>query len=508
MPDMRKRSVFINIMFSLLLEGFTVFSSFIIPRLIIQSYGSAANGLVNSVASFIGYISVLQLGVGSVIKSSMYRPLAMHDKSTIDSIVRTTERFFSKIGVASFAYIVLLAFIYPMGFEKDFSYLYTMSLILIVGVGTVAQYLFGITYQMLLEADQKSYVYSSVQIIAIIINVVSAVICVQAGCSLHVVKLVSSLIFTVRPIAIGLYARKKYKIAKHAVIDNSLIKQRWDGFSQGIAYFIHSKTDIFVLTVFSTFENISIYSVYALVSAGLTAVINCIDKAVRAAFGNIFASDQNEQLKKSFHAYNTLIHLFVTAVFVTAAITIDAFIQVYTADVHDINYVQPLFGTLVMIAEMVYCLRMPYNGIIFIAGRFKETKRSAYIEAILNIVISVALVKPLGLIGVAAGTLAAMSFRTVSFIIYLHQHLLMLEYRYQAKRFLITGLSFAIAFFSFSAYKADVQGFAGWFIYAAVIFLLSGMVILAVNLLFDRATAVQAFKLLLNKKMPKSGRKR
>ena len=57
---MRKRKAIINIIFSLLLQLVTVVSGFIVPRLFIGTFGSEVNGLVNSIASFVGYITLLQ----------------------------------------------------------------------------------------------------------------------------------------------------------------------------------------------------------------------------------------------------------------------------------------------------------------------------------------------------------------------------------------------------------------------------------------------------------------
>ena len=69
---MRKKKAIINIIFSLLLQLVTVISGFIVPRLFIGKFGSEVNGLVNSIGSFVGYITLLQSGVGSVVKASLY----------------------------------------------------------------------------------------------------------------------------------------------------------------------------------------------------------------------------------------------------------------------------------------------------------------------------------------------------------------------------------------------------------------------------------------------------
>ena len=73
----------LNTITSLLLEIVTIVSGFILPRLIMEEYGSSVNGLVNSITQFIGIIAFLEFGVGKVIQSALYKPLAEKDNEQI-----------------------------------------------------------------------------------------------------------------------------------------------------------------------------------------------------------------------------------------------------------------------------------------------------------------------------------------------------------------------------------------------------------------------------------------
>ncbi|MCQ5164383.1 polysaccharide biosynthesis C-terminal domain-containing protein, partial [Faecalibacterium prausnitzii] len=52
------------------------------------------------------------------------------------------------------------------------------------------------------------------------------------------------------------------------------------------------------------------------------------------------------------------------------------------------------------------------------SNKFKEITVQAYIEAMMNIMISVALVKWIGLIGVTIGTIVGMTYRMVFHVYY------------------------------------------------------------------------------------------
>lgn len=496
---MRKKKAIINIIFSLLLQLVTVVSGFIVPRLFIGTFGSEVNGLVNSISSFVGYITLLQSGVGSVVKASLYKPLAHKDKNQLCIIAKTADGFFNKIAIATLAYLGILSFVFPVFIAKNFGWFYTASLVVIVGISTAAQYFFGITYQMILEADQRSYVYSAIQIVTVILNTILVVILLKLNCSVQLVKGVSAMIYVARPIVIGVYTKKCYLITKDVECDNSLIKQRWDGFIQAIALFIHQKTDVFVLTIFTTFTDVSIYSVYVMVTTGLSSLLDAIDKAVRAAFGNIIACGEKDNLVNTFNAYNTLIHMLSTICFSTAAVSIFNFISVYVRDISDANYIQPVFGLLIITAEFVYCLRMPYNSIIYAAGKFKETKIPAGIEAGLNIVISCCLVPVLGLSGVAIGTLVAMMYRCCSFALYLTKNVLLFNIISQIKRYLITFIAYIGSIGFLSRIQVASHNYLEWIIYAGFIFLVSSIITVVVNFVFDRKGTKGAIRMLVRK---------
>lgn len=481
---MRKKKAVINLAFSLILEIITVLSGFIVPKMFIEHFGSDVNGLVNSISSFIGYITLLQTGVGSVVKSSLYKPLANGDNETISSVVRTSEKFFGKIGMITVVYVLFLAILFPTVIAPTYGFAYTASLVCIVSLSTLAQYFFGISYQMLVEADQRGYIYSVFQILTIVVNTVFVIIMIRKNYSIQVVKLATASFYVARPILMGLYVRKKYKIDTKAKIDNNLISQRWDSFTHGIATFIHTKTDVFVLTIFSTLTNVSIYSVYAMVTAGLNSVITAVDKSVRGAFGNIIARNENENLISSFNAYNCLIHMLCTVCFSTANATVFRFIDVYTKGVSDAVYRQPLFGVLIITAEYIYCMRSPYYSIIFTAGKFKETKISACIEALLNILVSCILVRKAGLIGVAIGTLIAMIYRTGSFIWYLSNNVLYLDVHYQIKRYCVSIVTYVACSFLSSKIQMVVYNYGQWVVYASLVFIVNTLLCFSANYIF------------------------
>lgn len=496
----RRIKAYVNIAFAFALELVNVLAGFIVPRLVIRTFGSDANGLVSSISNFLGYVTLLQSGAGSVIRVALYKPLAQKNHEELCTVVRTAESFFRKIAYITIGYIAILAVAFPTIITPEYEFWYTFSLVVVVGISTVARYFFGLSYQMLVEADQRSYIFSAIQIVTVILNAVSTVVLTNLGCSIQVVKAVSAIFFVLRPLSINLYAKRYYKIDRSVKCNNALISQRWDGLAQAVAYFVHTKAPVFALTVFSTLKNVSVFSIYALITAGLTSFVNCINKGMRALIGNIVAKGEKEKLQQVFSSYQTLLHILATACFATACITAHSFLDVYLKDVHDAEYIQPVFAILLFTAEFLYCLRLPYSVVMMAAGKFREMKKPAYIEAGINFTLSCVLVHFLGLVGVAIGTLVAMTYRTVSFINFLRKDILHISRGKQIAKYAVTFAVYALCICLFGMISVKNTGYLSWAIYAASVFVGCGVIILAVNFLFWKEDTKTALRYVMRRK--------
>lgn len=286
---MEKRRIIVNIICSLLLQVVTIVSGFILPKIIISSLGSETNGLVASINQFLNYVVLLEGGVSGVITASLYQPLSTNDKKKVSSIIRTTKRFFNQIGIVFVVYMCVVAFCYPLFTKTSQSYWYVVALTFVLGSNLLVQYFISLSYRLLLKADRKVYVESIVQLIVVVLNLVLVLITIKIYRDILVVKLVSAIVFLIQPIAFATYVNKNYHLDRHAPIDNTSIKQRWDGFGQNLAFFIHSNTDIVVLTIFKNLTSVSVYSIYNMIVMALKNLVISISSAISPSIGNVLA---------------------------------------------------------------------------------------------------------------------------------------------------------------------------------------------------------------------------
>ena len=420
---MRSKRALMNISGTLLVQFVTLICGLIVPKLVITAFGSAANGLVQSISQFLSYISLLEAGVGGVARAALYKPLANGDSVKLAGVIKAAENFFRKIAYIFIVYIFVLAVLYPQFVQSDFSWLYSSSMVLILGIGTVAQYYFGVTYQMLVTADQKGYIYSTINIISIILNAIFTVALIKLGASLHMVKLASAVAFVIRPLILNIYVRKKYTLDKRVSPDSMALKQKWDGMGQHFAFFVHGNTDVVVLTILANVKYVSVYTAHLMVISGIKNVINSLSAGFSPALGDMIARKEHDLLNSAIDIYEFVAFYLVSIFFTITAIMITPFMSVYMKDVTDISYIRPMFAYLMCLAEGLYVIRSVYSTVVVSAGHYRQTSKGAYIEAGINVILSVILVKHYGLIGVAIGTVVATGYRTIDFILYLSKNI-------------------------------------------------------------------------------------
>lgn len=483
---MRKKRLIYNTVSSLIFQVTTIICGFILPRLILNAFGSSVNGLVNSIAQFLGIISFLELGVGAVVQSTLYKPLAENKQDDVSKIISSANKFFRRLAQILTVYVIVLVIFYPLFAAKEYGFWYTATLIVAISISSFAQYYFGIVNRLLLTADQRGYVQYTAQTIAVVGNTVACYILIMLGCSIQVVKLTTSIIYLIQPFAIYLYVRSHYRIDTKIKYDKEPIPQKWNGIAQHVAAVILDGTDTVVLTLFATLEDVSIYSVYFLVVKGVKQLFMSMTNGITSLIGELWARQELAELKKTFGWTEWVIHTGTTFVFGVTAVLIVPFVKVYTLGIDDANYIQPLFAALIVTANAVHCLRLPYNIMILAAGHYKQTQNNYIIAAIINIVVSVFAVKTWGLIGVAIGTLLAMGYQTVWMAWYDSKKLIQWPFANFLKQITVDIITVILCSIVSRVFTMMTISYFGWIINAIEVAVVWLVIMVIINLIFYR----------------------
>ena len=486
----RTRKAKWNIASSMMAQIVSMACGLIVPQLMLRSFGSELYGATTSIAHFLAYISLIEGGIAGVARAALYKPLADGDVKAISRVYHEISRFFRRIGFVFVIYTAVLACCYRyIAGNSGLEWLFSFSLVIVISISTMGQYFFGISNSILIQSDQRHYVINILSILTVITNTLFIIALTYVGCDILMVKLVSSCIYILRPIALSLYVKGHYRILPSVECAGAkALTQKWTALGQHIAYFLHSNTDVVILTIFADLRTVAVYSVYSMIVVAVRDLTASFYNGLESVFGNMYAKKEMERLNKVFGYYETLISAVAITLYSSTAALIVPFVKLYTMGVTDVNYVTPEFAMMAVLAEMVYTLRAQYHYLSNAANRFKETRAAAYGEAVINILLSIALVFKFGIVGVAAATLAATAFRSIYYAVYISGHILHRSLSMYIRRNVLNGISFALTVMAGNGVVRLVgaDSYLKWIICGLLVFLVSLGISVAANLLFYR----------------------
>lgn len=421
--DKRMQRAKINAASTLMLQLVSTFCGIVIPWVMIDAFGSVAYGATTSIAQFLSYITLFEGGIGRVARGALYKPLADRDEIEISKVYLVIKRFFSTIGMAFVGYTVILAFCYhDIADVTEFSREYIFAMVIAISIGKFAEYMGGISNITLFNADQRQYVVNSVIIVSTILNAILVVLLVNVGFDLLWVKLGSSLIFILKPLLFNLYLKKNYRIVRTK--ERAILKNKWTGLGQHMAYFVQNNTDIMILTLFADLKAVAVYSIYHLICFSIRNITTSFTGGMEAVFGDMIAKGEYDMLRGTYRRYKLILTVLTITLFGTTAVMIVPFAMLYTSGTTDANYSQPLFSLLLTLSHAINCLILPCFNLPIAAGKLKESKMGAYGEAVINFGLSFILVFWNPLVGIAIGTLASAVFKGVFYIVFSGKYIL------------------------------------------------------------------------------------
>ena len=418
--------------------------AFLIPRLILTTFGSEYFGVVQSITQYIGIVNLMIIGLGGAARVALYKPLADKNYYEISRIIKCFRGHMRRAGIMLTAYIAVLAFLYPYISHNSLTHMEIAAFVVIIGMRTMAETLLMGVSLSLLAADQMISIYSGSMVIARIINTVTIFILIYQGKSIIAVYFFSNLVFIVAALIMKVYINRHYKLISNCDPNTEAFALRGAVAYHNIAGFIHENIDITLLTLFANASLISVYSIYHLVTAKMHLVMRTFTNGLEGAFGNMWVKQEHENFKQNFHLYEFLVYNYVSVVFPCVGVLILPFVGLYTAGVDDQNYIFLSIAVFSTVAECIYCLREPYLTIAYATGKYEETKKASAYEAIINLAISLGLIRFLGIIGLLSGTIAANVFRTLHFVWYDYKYILKESYMQFIRRFGLLAINMVI----------------------------------------------------------------
>lgn len=409
-----------NVLFGFISQIVTIALGIIIPRLFLVGYGSEMNGLLNSVSQVFTYMALLEAGVGAATTQALYRALGRKNQDSVNGILAATHFYYRRIGVIYLCCVFALSFFYPLAIESNIPFWTIAGIIFLNGISGAIAFFFQGKFQLLLQADGRSYFLTNVNLFVHIAVSLLKIVLILRGSNILFIQTVYMLLNLAKMLIISAYVKKAYPWINLGVRpDVQAISQKSSAFIHQISDLVFRNTDVLVLTFAPGcgLLTVSVYTMYAMLFGMISTAINTLGSGIEFIMGQMFHKDFS-RYSRIHDAYETYGMAVIFSLYTVAYIFISPFLRIYTAGVNDINYIDRWLPLLFVLTFFMSGGRRASAIVINFAQHFKKTQGRAIAEAIINLSSSILLVFKFGIYGVLLGTIVGLLYRTNDMILY------------------------------------------------------------------------------------------
>lgn len=382
--------------------------SFVSRTVFIHCLGEGYLGVSGLFSNVLGVLSFAELGIGTAINFSLYKPVAENNIEKIKAYMRAYK----------IAYRVIALFILSLGLclvpfmhylIKDPGNVGNVTVYYLIYLfNTVSSYFVSYKFS-LVNAEQKNYIYTNVNLIISITTTIVQIIVLLLYRNYLLYLLVSSIFGIGQKIIINKYFNKVYPYLKGK--NNARLTKEEKGtlITKVKALIVHKigevsvhQTDNIIISAFVSTTMVGLLSNYYLLINTVNSVITILFNSVTGSLGNLVATEKKERQYEVFCKYRFLGFWFFGFSSVALGILMSPFITLWVGErmVVDHNVIILILINYYMIGQRI-CL----NNIKSAAGVFEQDKYVALIQAVVNLAVSIGLVRVIGLPGVYIGTI-------------------------------------------------------------------------------------------------------
>ena len=376
-------------------------------------YGSDTNGLINTITQIFTYMALLEAGISQASRNALYKYIVKDDRDGISLIMSASRRYYRKISYIYLAAVVALSFVVPFILKTEIDYWTIFFFVIFEGLTSVIAFYFVNTWTAFLTASGKSYITNSLTLLSKVLGYGVRIALALFNINIAFIQVGYFAVSLIQLSIYYVYMHKKYGwIDYKAAPKDYKLADRNSYIVTELAMTVFSSTDMIILSIFVSTALSSVYSTYTMVFGALSTLLNSIYSAINYNLGQAY-SENIERYKHLHDMFHSFFMSCITILMCVAYILILPFIRLYTEGVTDINYIDSRLPIFFCLVQMLSWSRWVPGNLTGIAGYAKQTSYISLVEAGINIVVSLILVRPLGILGVLIGTVAALPIKAV-----------------------------------------------------------------------------------------------
>ncbi len=404
-----------------------IFMGYVLRVVFTHTLSESYVGVNGLFLDIINVLSLSEMGVGTAITYALYRPIAEENIEKQKSLMRMFGWFYRIVAlIVAVAGLALIPFFDIV--IKDYKSVDHLILIyLLYLVNTICSYLL-IYKKTLMDAHQLNYIGTFYLTMSWVVQDVLQILVLVLWKNFILFLLINIFTTVVCNVCISRKADKLYPYLRDREVQPLPKPEREEIFQNIRAMLMHkagtvivNNTDNLILSAFAGLASVGSYSNYYLVIGSIRQLLTQVFQGITASVGNLGVTENKERVKKVFEAIFFLGQWMYGLAVICLYEIINPFVEMSFGK-------QYLFSRGVV---FILCVNFFINGMRNAAlifrdslGLFWHDRYKAIAEAALNLIISIVLVKQLGVAGVFLGTLISMALTSVwvePYILYKHE---------------------------------------------------------------------------------------
>ncbi len=399
-----------NIKYAILGQGIGLLISFFSRMVFVNILSSEYLGLNGLFTNILSILTLAELGVGSAIVYSMYKPLAEKDEYRLKALMYLYRKTYITIGIII---AILGVSITPFlnFFIKDIPKISNIKLIYLMYVANTSISYFFSYKRSLIIADQNRYITTFYRYsFYFILNITQILILLFT--KNFILYLAAQIINTfMENICISKKADQLYPFLKKkgsekldSLEKNIIIRNTKAIVLHKVGSTVVKGTDNLLIAKFVGIIEVGLYSNYQLIINALNMVFGLVFQSITASIGNLGATETQEKKVFIFKCINLLCFWIYAFASISLINLFNPFIKLWLGD----GYLFPMSLILIIVINF-YLTGMRKSVIAFkdALGLFWDDRYKPLFESGINLVVSIILAKSIGIVGIFIGTIVS-----------------------------------------------------------------------------------------------------
>ncbi|MDT4762160.1 polysaccharide biosynthesis C-terminal domain-containing protein [Sphaerochaeta sp. PS] len=362
------------------------------------------NGLFSNILSL---LSFAELGIGTAICFSLYKPLAFNEIDKIQALMQLFRKAYTTIGLLILGIGLSLIPLLPsiLGEVPEIPHINFIYSLFVINSGI--SYFLGYK-RTLLIADQKKYLdttyYYGFQVVKYVLQVIVLVF------TNNYILFLSVMLFTtvVENLVISQKANKIYPFllekGKKTLDRDEKLKIQKNVFAlifHKLGSVVISGTDNILMVKFVNLASAGINSNYVMITSALNSVLGIAYNSISASVGNLVVENQLQKSKSIFDELYFVSAWLVGFSSICLLILLNSFISLWLGTVY---LFEPKIVFVIVINFYLYGMLRPVRTFHSSMGLFWYDRYKPVIESLINLGASIYLAQKIGLVGILIGT--------------------------------------------------------------------------------------------------------